>query len=107
MTTYIGEELSPSLSPDGEEVAFSWDGPDRNRDLYVTEIHGSAPRRLTDAPQPDRDPAWSPDGQQIAFLRQRGVARFDVLTISPRGGPERQLAAAVQVLARSPASRRR
>src|SRR5690242_7977957 len=30
LTSYPGYEIQPSLSPDGSQVAFSWDGPDEN-----------------------------------------------------------------------------
>ena len=30
LTTYSGIEREPSLSPDGNQVAFVWNGPDRD-----------------------------------------------------------------------------
>jgi Tol biopolymer transport system component len=93
LTTYLGEESSPSFSPDGTKVAFSWSQED-NTDIYVKQI-GSAgpPMRLTSSPASDQAPAWSPDDRWIAFTRQaRGQPRQDVLLVSPLGGPERKLA---------------
>jgi Tol biopolymer transport system component/DNA-binding winged helix-turn-helix (wHTH) protein len=93
VTTYPGMELGPALAPDGNRVAFSWDGEDGNRDLYLAQVaNGASPQRLTDAPEPDRDPAWSPDGSQIAFLRQRARNDFDVMTVSPIDRTERRIA---------------
>ncbi|HWM27508.1 MAG TPA: winged helix-turn-helix domain-containing protein [Woeseiaceae bacterium] len=91
VTTYPGDELSPSLSPDGRQVAFSWDGADGNRDIYVTQIGGPIPLRLTEDSAVDRDPSWSPDGARIAFLRQHAPRRLDVLVVPALGGPERKL----------------
>jgi eukaryotic-like serine/threonine-protein kinase len=88
LTAYPGSERSPSFSPDGSQVAFSWNGEKQdNYDIYVKMVDsGSAPLRLTTNPEPDVSPAWSPNGRYIAFLRNRGV-----YLISPLGGPERKL----------------
>ncbi len=72
---------APSLSPDGARVAFV-----RDRDLWVAEVAGKAPRRLTrhEAPtvsygsaefvaQEELDRTrgfwWSPDGQRLLVQR--------------------------------------
>jgi len=91
VTTYVGNELGPTLSPDGKRVAFSWDGVDGNRNIYMTQIGGSGPQRLTHAREPDRDPAWSHGGSQIAFFRQRAADRFDLYVVSALGESERML----------------
>ena len=50
VTSFPGSEDDPSLSPDGNFVAFSWAGPDGgiNDDLWVTPVEGDGLRRLTD-----------------------------------------------------------
>ena len=64
LTIYGGYQQSPSLSPDGSQVAFSWNGPDsRNYDIYVKLVGPGEPFRLTTDPADDDWPAWSPDGQ--------------------------------------------
>jgi DNA-binding winged helix-turn-helix (wHTH) protein len=52
LTTDGGVKEQPQLSPDGERVAYSWDGPaDDNRDIYVKAVGlGTKPLRLTDDP---------------------------------------------------------
>ena len=95
LTSLPGVVRSPSLSPDGTYVVFSWNGPKRdNPDLYVQQIGGTGPpSRLTSDPANDYSPSWSPDGRTIAFLR-RGPAgdKSGVWRIAPLGGPERKVA---------------
>lgn len=88
LTTDQGKMFAPSFSPDGNQIAYSWDGDNQdNFDIYVKLIGSPATLRLTTNPAPDVLPAWSPDGRQIAFLRGK-----EIYTISPLGGPERKLA---------------
>ncbi len=73
LTSYPGFEWSPALSPDGNQVAFSWNGEKQdNFDIYIKLIGSSPPHRLTRDPAEDGSPAWSPDGRSIAFLRYPG-----------------------------------
>lgn len=90
LTSFPGREFRPSLSPDGKQAAFSWNGErEDNYDIYVKLIEGGAPLRLTSSPEWEGAPAWSPRGPEIAFLRGS-----DVYLISPLGGPARKLTAA-------------
>src|SRR5688572_26999034 len=98
LTTLPGQELYPTLSPDGNHVAFTWAPPKQdNTDIYVQQIGAGSPMRLTTDPRSDYNPVWSPDGRSIAFLRgdqPRTVARSgrELRLIAPLGGPERKLA---------------
>jgi serine/threonine protein kinase/Tol biopolymer transport system component len=93
LTTYAGSELWPSFSPDGNQVAFTWNGPNRdNDDIYVKLVGEDGSLRLTRDPASDIRPAWSPDGQRIAFVRSLGPERSGVYLIPAIGGPERKLA---------------
>ncbi len=90
--TTSGGAGAPSLSPDGNWVAFEWDGEERdNSDIYVKELDGRGFNRLTTDPAIDCCPEWSPDDRQIAFLR-RSANRWALYLISPLGGGERKLA---------------
>ncbi len=92
LTSYSGFEEGASFSPDGNQVAFAWNGEkEDNWDIYVKLIGSEPPLRLTINPAPDTWPAWSPDGRQIAFLRDLGAGKRAVVLISPLGGPERIL----------------
>ena len=98
LTSYPGMVQQPSLSPDGSQVAFSWNGPDqKNFDIYIKttgmNATGAPALRLTTDPADDINPVWSPDGSSIAFLRN-GVSQSQstVILISALGGSERKLA---------------
>lgn len=70
LTSAIGAETSPKISPDGKWVAFTgqYDG---NSDIYMVPIEGGAPKRLTWHPGPDIAQGWMPDGQSIYFTSGR------------------------------------
>ena len=93
LTSYAGQEYDPGFSPDGNQVAFSWNGEKQdNFDIYVQLIGSGRPLRLTSDPAPDFAPAFSPDGRHIAFLRDLSPDRWGVFLIPPLGGPERKVA---------------
>jgi hypothetical protein len=95
LTSFEGLERDPALSPNGDQVAFVWNGgPDGHYHLYVKLIEGGEPLQLTKAPADDFSPAWSPDGAEIAFLREV-EGGHDVLAVSALGGSERPLSTAV------------
>ena len=92
LTSYAGFERSPSFSPDGNQVAFSWNGEKQdNFDIYVKLIGSPTPVRLTTDPADDLSPAFSPDGRSIGFVRvSKEHATF--IVIPAIGGPERIVA---------------
>lgn len=93
LTSYPGNESWPSLSPDGTQVAFAWNGEKQdNWDIYVKQIGVEPPYRLTKDPAMDFSPAWSPDGRLIAFLRELPRGKTAIILIPQRGGSERILA---------------
>jgi Tol biopolymer transport system component len=91
VTTYPGSQLDGCFSPDGTQVAFSWDGEKGdNSDIYVKLLGEPHALRLTTDPAADLFPQWSPDGKRIAFLR--GRPNSGIYIISPLGGGEQKLA---------------
>lgn len=59
LTTLTGIERDPTFSPDGEQMAFRWNGETQdNADIYVKMIGSPEVRRLTTAPGVDSWPAW-------------------------------------------------
>ena len=74
ITSYRGLEVDPSLSPDGNQLAFAWEGESGDDlDIYVKLVDGGTPVQLTTHRGMERAPVWSPDGRRIAFLREVGL----------------------------------
>lgn len=93
-TAMPGAEENPSLSPDGNFVAFSWGGaePDVNHDIWVKAVEGEALQNLTKTPTTtERYPKYSPDGQYIAFTRYE-KSQPAIFKISALGGAEEMIA---------------
>lgn len=89
LTRYAGYEFQGSLSPDGKQVAFVWNGGHGAFNIYARAVHSSSnPLRLTRGPGHDLDPVWSPDGKKIAFLRITPQGK-DIFLVSGSGGQER------------------
>ena len=97
LTSTPGWEHTPSFSPDGTQVAYTWceEGAWElrgNCDIFVRSIGSEPSLLLTDYPWVDASPAWSPDGRLIAFLRipPEGMATYHVVPAT--SGRERKLA---------------
>jgi len=87
----VGIEWGPAFSPDGNQVAFVWNGEKQdNYDIYVQLVGEATPSRLTTDPAFDFSPVWSPDTLRIAFLRET-EAGVDILVVPAAGGAERRL----------------
>src|SRR5262249_27368121 len=86
---YLGDEGPPSLSPDGNFVAFACRNPDGTgpADICVKDVSSESVRRITETPEEEFHPAWSPDGREIAFARDGA----GVLIVSQLGGHERKV----------------
>jgi Tol biopolymer transport system component/DNA-binding winged helix-turn-helix (wHTH) protein len=94
LTSYPGVETHPSFSPDGTQVAFSWNGEAQdNFDIYVQAVGSGAPLRITTDAAPDVFPVWSPDGRFIAFFRERQ----GIFLVPPTRGAEIQIVDATGV----------
>jgi Tol biopolymer transport system component/tRNA A-37 threonylcarbamoyl transferase component Bud32 len=93
LNSLTGVSRYPSFSPDGDHIAFSWNGLHQdNADIYVQQIGSGDPLRLTKDPGNEYNPVWSPDGRWIAFLRSRSEAgKSELRLIPPLGGAEIKL----------------
>jgi Tol biopolymer transport system component/DNA-binding winged helix-turn-helix (wHTH) protein len=82
LTAYPGAETDPAISPNGNHVAFVRRGESGIRELYVLQIRGGEPVRVSSGDQHARGPTWSPRGQRLAFLRRvEGEDGGDVLGV--------------------------
>jgi Tol biopolymer transport system component/predicted Ser/Thr protein kinase len=93
VTALPGMVRWPSFSPDGNQIAFQWNGDKQdNADVYVQQIGGTTTLRLTSDAAVDYSPVWSPDGRWIAFLREGTDRYHELRLVAPLGGPERKVA---------------
>ena len=68
----------PSLSPDGQTIAFASGG-----DIWTAPAAGGVARLLVTDPATESRPLWSPDGTRLAFVSTRsGVANLYVMTLA-------------------------
>lgn len=78
LTSHIGYECFPKISPDGKTIAFTGQY-DANTEVYTMPLTGGEPRRITYSALVDRDQVgermgpnnivmgWTPDGSQIIY----------------------------------------
>jgi Tol biopolymer transport system component len=92
IASYPGMQFfNARFSPDGNRIAFVWDGDkEYNDDIYVKIIGKDKPLRLTTDPAADNMPTWSPDGRYIAFHRN-DKGKDGIYVIPAVGGAERKL----------------
>ena len=93
LTAVPGFAESPTFSPDGRQIAYSWRPEnDENSHIYAKLIGSESTRQLTSGPYADSAPAWSPDGKLIAFFRRpRPGDRLWICVIAAAGGEPRIL----------------
>lgn len=94
------DEVEPSFSPDGSEIAYS--GPfhanheSTGADLWVMNAEGGGSRPLVHEGNGYSEgafPAWSPDGASIAFAASNGTGYGHVWTAPAAGGQNSELVA--------------
>ena len=89
--TSVGEKYSPSLSPDGKQLAFAWNGGTGLQfSIYVKLIGTEESVRLTRQESIDFNPVWSPDGHYIAFCRIK-MGDTGIYMVPVLGGAERKI----------------
>ena len=88
LTFDSGLTSGPTLFPDGSLMAYASDREGNgNLDVWIQQVSGGKPLRLTNHPADDWFPSFSPDGSQIVFRSERdggGVYVIDVLGGEPR-----------------------
>ena len=95
---YDGDAVQPSVSPDGQHVAF-WGLPPGTgrRVIYTMPIGGGPPVALVDDHAVNWSPKWAPDGRAIYFASDRarpmGLWRLAVDPTTGRAAGEPTLVA--------------
>ena len=85
----------PQVSPDGRRIVYSLAATDReskqaSSQLWVCDMDGGNPRRLTWSGKRDGGARWSPDGRQLAFVSDR-VEKSGIFVMPVDGGEAREL----------------
>ena len=77
---------SPAFSPDGRTLAFVRQSALGIADIYLGQVAGGDPQRLTFIDQVILGLAWTPDGRDIVFSSSLGGNVFSLWRISSLGG---------------------
>jgi len=80
LTNHPWDDITPSISPDGTQLAYS-SRQNGYWDLYILDLKTGQQTRVTDTPEYEAAPTWSPDGKWLAFERYNGVS-LDIYIIS-------------------------
>ena len=93
LTSFSNNYSKGAFSPDGNQVAFAWDGDESNAgiDIYVKQIGVEKPLRITHQFGYNFDPVFSPDGRYISFRHANHGELPGIFVIPALGGPPRKL----------------
>jgi len=92
ITTESGLTGYPAISRDGKLIAFASDrAKEDSLDIWIQQVGGSKPFRVTRDPADETDPSFSPDGTRIAFRSEKDGG--GIYTIPAFGGDPILLAA--------------
>lgn len=88
--TNVSENTSsPSISPDGEWIAF-WRTTNGQEDVWIVKRDGTGLRQVTNDAARDRNPQFTPDGRHLLFYSDRG-GRYQIWRMGRDGGDLRQV----------------
>jgi len=94
LTFDSGLTFFPTISRDEKLLAYSSDRADQNNlDIWIQQMGGGQPLRLTHHPAADVHPDFSPDGTRIAFSSSRDPGGGVYVMPALGGGEERKIAA--------------
>jgi uncharacterized protein YjdB len=70
LTNSPGGNTSPAVSPDGRSIAFV-SAREGNQEIYLTDLTGSEPRRITKTDARESSPRFLPSGE-LVYVSERG-----------------------------------
>jgi serine/threonine protein kinase/Tol biopolymer transport system component len=93
VTTTPGLNAYPSLSRDGNLLAYASDQGAGNLDIFVRQLGGRDAVQVTNDPADDTEPSLSPDGAKVAFRSERAGGGIywapalggEAVLLAPRG----------------------
>ncbi|MFZ0821414.1 MAG: DPP IV N-terminal domain-containing protein [Candidatus Acidiferrales bacterium] len=85
-----GYVVDPAWSPNGQLIAFSWQRPDGNYDIYVMDVSTHQLVQLTRDTGRNERPCWAPDGRHIVFASTR-TGSWQIWTMLADGSNARQI----------------
>jgi serine/threonine protein kinase/Tol biopolymer transport system component len=91
LTTDSGLSLDPAISRDAKMLAYASDrSGEGNLDIWVRQVAGGDPIRITNTAADDNEPDFSSDGTTLAFHSDREGGGLYVVSVL--GGQQRRLA---------------
>jgi len=77
---------SPSWSPDGRWIAFDSRSPRSASSIFLLDVLGGKPKRLTGPGPSDIIPSWSRDSHWVYFSSDRGGGPLQIWKVPAAGG---------------------
>lgn len=86
LVTAAGDDSRPRWSPDGKRLAFL-SARQGHPQIYILEMSGGEPWRLTNEEWGVGPFSWSPDGSRIAYLSRAALAKPQAKPVATSGTP--------------------